>query len=91
MNAGQPVTFTDFFGLLVGEHILGPEVNIYVLKKNTNFVIYLKSYIFQLKEKHFLINIQHTDVNTDVICKMLYISFKVQSRILFDNYLQPVR
>jgi len=25
MNAGQPVTFTDFFGLLVGEHILGPE------------------------------------------------------------------
>ena len=27
MNAGQPVTFTDFFGLLVGEHILGPEVN----------------------------------------------------------------
>jgi len=25
MKSGQPVTFTDFFGLLIGEHLLGPE------------------------------------------------------------------
>ena len=43
MNAGQPVTFTDFFGLLVGEHILGPEVNIYVVSKK-NQTLYYFSY-----------------------------------------------
>jgi len=26
MRAGQPVTFTDFFGLLIGQTLLGAEV-----------------------------------------------------------------
>ena len=26
MKLGQPVTFTDFFGMLIGQTLLGPEV-----------------------------------------------------------------
>ena len=26
MKSGQPVTFTDFFGMLIGQTLLGPKV-----------------------------------------------------------------
>ena len=31
-KSGQPTTFTDFFGLMVAEHLLGPSVNTFLIE-----------------------------------------------------------